>query len=365
VVLKAAVAVAAVWGLALSGTAAPQLTLNEDAVEFGEVVEGIFVERTFTITNTGDSVLELAPDPPGVIEGEEGLCPCITATLTETTLEPGESTELYVTFESWGYAGRELTLLVRLESNDPQQEVTPVRLEGTVLPREYDHIGAAQELFMAFRILVDLREREAFAQGHLVGAMNVPYAELAEVLDDLPTDAAYYLYDKDGAQAAEAAGMMRDAGFRASAAIAGGLVGWWEEYNDLLFFRAEEGAPEPPQGDPHSGRYAIAPSRVIRSYVVVVDIRCEESFASGHIPGAVNLTPDEVMDWAQDLPTPEQMPERGRLSVWVIDDGEGEACKLAEELREAGQETAMCLVGGLAEWKARFGEGFLWDTERE
>jgi len=124
-------------------------------------------------------------------------------------------------------------------------------------------------------------------------------------------------------------------------------------------------SPEPPQGEPHTGRYAVSPSRVVRSYVVVADIRSEESFASGHIPGAVHLCPDELVAWAQDLPTSQQMPERGRLTVWVVDEGEGEACRLAEELREEGQETAMCLVGGMAEWKARFSDSLLWIIERQ
>ncbi len=342
-------------GLAPLSAAAPELTVDRDTVEFGEVTEGVYVEHSFTLTNTGDSTLQLSSQPPGRIEGESGLCPCMTTFVKHTSLQPGASTELKVTFETWGYAGRTLVLLVEIESNDPQQRAKLVRLHGKVLPRQEEHLGAAKELYMSFRMLVDLRDAEAFSRGHLLGAVNIPFEQLGERLDQLAADAAYYLYDEDGSQAAEASQQMRNAGLRASFAVSGGLAGWRIDLGELLIHRPEGALPEPLAEPQPAGRYAVAPSRLARNYVVVVDVRSSDAFAEGHIPGALNMPPQEISAWASSLlpPAAEVAPQVG-LNIWLVGEGDGQACQLAAELRASGHAEAFCLLGGFGEWQVRY-----------
>ncbi|MFO8033872.1 MAG: rhodanese-like domain-containing protein, partial [Candidatus Bipolaricaulota bacterium] len=119
----------------------------------------------------------------------------------------------------------------------------------------------------------------------------------------------------------------------------------------------------PPEGTGHTEGITVDPSRVMRSYNVVLDIRPEEAYAEGHIPGAVNLPADEVLDWAESLPAADQLPNNAQLQLWVVDEGQGEACQLAQELQDAGQEAAMCMVGGFAEWKVRVADRLVWEGD--
>ncbi len=333
-------------------TAGPRLHLVEDTYAFGEVVDGTYVTQTYTITNTGDEVLRFTEEPVGRIEDPPSLCPCVEGNLPARTLAPGDSLELEVTFESTGYAGQELTLLVELHSNDPQAPVTNARLKGAVLPRE-PHQGSAYELHRGLRLLIDVREPEALDQGKLLGAINIPYAELPDWLNTLSKELVYYLYDDDGARAAEAAQKMQDAGFIGAMSIAGGLVGWWDDLGDLLVVRPDGETPEPPTGTPHTGRYATPPSRVLRSYNLIVDIRPEEAFTEGHILGATRMPAEDVMDWARGLPGLDRLPSNANVNIWIVDDGTGDACRLAEELYEDTYTRALCVLGGIEQWKAR------------
>ncbi len=341
-------------GIALLGTAAPQLELVEERYEFGEVVDGIYVTQTFTITNTGDDVLRFTEEPIGRIEDPPSLCPCVEGTLPARALEPGDSLEMLVTFESTGYAGQALTLLAEILSNDPQSPIVNARLKGAVLPREA-HQGSAYQLHRGLRLMVDLREPDALAEGIIVGSVNIPYAELPQRLPALPKDIVYYLYDDDGSKAAEAAQKMQDAGFIGAMSISGGLVGWWEAVGDLLFQRPDGQAPTPPSGTPHTGRYATAPNRVLRSYNLIVDIRTEESFAEGHIPGAVHMPAEEVLAWASHVPGLDELPSNADVKIWVVDDGTGDACRLAQELQAEGFSSALSVLGGYEQWEIRYG----------
>ncbi|MCB9766055.1 MAG: rhodanese-like domain-containing protein [Alphaproteobacteria bacterium] len=77
--------------------------------------------------------------------------------------------------------------------------------------------------------LVDLRQPEAFARGHIEGAVNLPYDQLQErafeVID--PTRTAL-LIDPGGARAAEMAIWLRERGVEAGY-LAGGMARWQGE----------------------------------------------------------------------------------------------------------------------------------------
>jgi len=51
-----------------------------------------------------------------------------------------------------------------------------------------DKIIAGEELF-----ILDIRSAEDFAKGHLIGAYNVPYGEVASALDTIPDDQEIYV----------------------------------------------------------------------------------------------------------------------------------------------------------------------------
>lgn len=78
-------------------------------------------------------------------------------------------------------------------------------------------------------VLIDVREPEEFAAGHVVGARNIPLAAL-EGHKSLPSNKTLplVLLCQNGARAARAAGMLRKLGYEKAQPLAGGLTAWRE-----------------------------------------------------------------------------------------------------------------------------------------
>ena len=62
-------------------------------------------------------------------------------------------------------------------------------------------------------ILVDVREAEEFASGHIPGAINAPLSTIASAT--LPKDKALFLYCLRGMRSKRAAGILKNMGYTA------------------------------------------------------------------------------------------------------------------------------------------------------
>jgi rhodanese-related sulfurtransferase len=89
---------------------------------------------------------------------------------------------------------------------------------------------AVTQLKELLLLVVDLRSQEEYLRSHLVGAINVPYAELDLWMPRLPQDVPLVLYDQDGSLSDQAAQTMRQAGFSQSQSLLGGLDEWTLAY---------------------------------------------------------------------------------------------------------------------------------------
>lgn len=79
---------------------------------------------------------------------------------------------------------------------------------------------------VAFTIL-DVRERTAVNASRILGAMPMAMEDLAErAKSSLEPDREIYIYGENDEQTAQAAGMLRDAGFNSVSELRGGLAGW-------------------------------------------------------------------------------------------------------------------------------------------
>ncbi|RZJ09348.1 MAG: rhodanese-like domain-containing protein [Rubrivivax sp.] len=78
-------------------------------------------------------------------------------------------------------------------------------------------------------VLIDVSEPQEFAQGHAVGARNIPFGQL-EGHKQLPSNKALPLVVvcPTGARAGRAAGMLRKLGYEKAQVLAGGLKAWRE-----------------------------------------------------------------------------------------------------------------------------------------
>ena len=109
----------------------PQINPETSEFDFGDVVNGVIMEKDLTVRNTGRGDL--------VVETVTTTCGCTTASLDAMTIPSGGSATLHIEFDS-GAHGPELTGQVMrqviLISNDPQQPEATVQFVANILSPE-------------------------------------------------------------------------------------------------------------------------------------------------------------------------------------------------------------------------------------
>jgi rhodanese-related sulfurtransferase len=207
----------AVGLLATALAAAPVISVDADTYDFGSVLEGTLVTHRFVITNAGTSPLE---DLRAVSK-----CGCTTSSLSTTKLAPGASAEVEVTFNTSGYGGKTVTKSVSVESNDPKKPALSLHLTGKVTRLAAYNI-AVTDLRSLVYILVDARSAEAYAQSHIIGAVNIPYEQFAATVALLPSGTLIVVYDADGTKGDEIAKMLIQKGHLDAKSLVGGFAMW-------------------------------------------------------------------------------------------------------------------------------------------
>lgn len=335
---------------------APRIEVIPETYEFGTVVDGYVVQFNLVIKNVGSATLDNVKLTPS--------CGCTTAPLPKNQLLPGESVSAIVRFDTTNYSrySQPTGTSVIVESSDPQRPRITVWIRGTVRAIAAFE-GTPKTLADEFYLLVDVRSAGAYDQGRLLGAVNIPFSELAARVEGLPRDRVIYLYDETGIQAVQAAQLLQQHGLSLARALSGGLARWWQVYGDLFFVWAP-GAPRiPPAGAPFYGTFAtVDPSRLARNFLYIVDIRSPEAYALGHFPGAANVrltTQEEIAAWAATLWRP--VPGT-QLALWIVDDDGTRAGPIAQYLQGLGFTKARALLGGIAGWRAAYGDTLLYPS---
>ncbi len=330
--------------LGLAAWAGPKLWVSETVYDFGEVKEGMLVVHTFLLKNVGDAVLTFTRSP-GV------SCGCTSAPLPKMTLEPGESVPLEVRFETTGYGGRRTIKYVYVYSDDPEAPQVNLALQGYVRP----HAPFEETAYMLryrYRLILDVREPESFARGHLLGAVNVPFSRLEEALDWLP-QTVIYVCDEAGELGLKAAELLRRRGFWATRVLAGGFAGWSKEMAGYLV------VGEPLSAFPQIAPGAVSPSQLAQEYVIILDFRSAEEYEKEHFLGSIFVGPDgldRVLPYL--LPAAALAPEL-QPYIFCVDEDEIVAPAAAQFLRSLGLARAYSLVGGLPQWRIRYGADFM------
>jgi len=90
--------------------------------------------------------------------------------------------------------------------------------------------GAVQLINRQRAVVVDVREPEEFAAGHMIGAKNVPLNQLEEKLAAAVKNKTVplLLVCANGARAQRAVGRAKKLGYEQAQAVAGGLKSWKE-----------------------------------------------------------------------------------------------------------------------------------------
>ncbi|MFD2829416.1 rhodanese-like domain-containing protein [Corticicoccus populi] len=74
--------------------------------------------------------------------------------------------------------------------------------------------------------LVDLREKEKYEHGHIMGARNIPMMNFSMKLQSLRKDTPIYLYDQTGRLSIRAAKMLKKKGYTDVYMLKNGISKW-------------------------------------------------------------------------------------------------------------------------------------------
>jgi len=88
----------------------PRILVSEQEWDFGKVTQGEKPTHIFIVKNGGEGDL--------IIESLKESCACIEVSISATRLQPGESAELNVTYDTTDYVGKD-EKHVHIYSNDP------------------------------------------------------------------------------------------------------------------------------------------------------------------------------------------------------------------------------------------------------
>ena len=218
--------------------AAPQIHVDKENYDFGEVREGVIVTHAFIISNTGDE--------PLVISDVWASCGCTTTALTKRTLAPGETVELEAILNTAGIQGP-TGKTVYVESNDPDTPSLTLRLIGSIqsgAELQAYHIPA-EDLKYWFYVLIDLRNTDAYEASHIIGAVNLPYEDMLDWVRPLPKDTIIIVYDEDGSLGDRAAQALNDTGFPNAKSLFGGFNEWLRQFRGKYLMGVDVAEDEP------------------------------------------------------------------------------------------------------------------------
>lgn len=94
---------------------------------------------------------------------------------------------------------------------------------------EYVNVSAAdavQLLDAGETVIIDVREPDEFAAGHIPGAVLIPLGSLEQLLSTLDSEQSYLLVCRSGNRSGQAAQIMVEDGFRQVKNLRGGMNAW-------------------------------------------------------------------------------------------------------------------------------------------
>jgi len=327
---------AVLCGFGLIGVGAARLQLDATVYDFGKVVYGYSYSHAFRVTNVGTSPLTISNLSP--------FCSCTTATISQESILPGQSAELRVTLDTAKLsrnAGSQ-TKLILAKTNDPASSSVYLEILANIVLDPQPYHLSTNALHAAFYVLFDLRESDAYAAGHLFGAISIPYSDLGSWSARLPRATRLVACDADGETALQAAFTLDRAGFQAEA-LAGGLLAWQRQYGGRYLTGAVAGTPAVATG---TSDLQVSAQTLNSQFYVLIDLRSEEQFQAGHLMGALHVPDDSLMAWiaASSLPSD--------ATIILYGDDSHASDRAAQQLRSHGYAAAFSLLGGLKDWIA-------------
>ncbi len=96
-------------------------------------------------------------------------------------------------------------------------------------------VDAVRGLVESGACIIDVREENEYAQGHIKGALNIPLSQLRRRLDEIPKDRPVYLHCRSSQRSYNAVLALQGHGFTNAYNISGSFLGicFYEYFNDV------------------------------------------------------------------------------------------------------------------------------------
>lgn len=190
--------------------------------------------------------------------------------------------------------------------------------EGWLFESDVDAFAEGLEVDDA--VLLDVREEDEFAEGHVPGAINIPIREIPDNLELIPTDRPVWVMCLSGWRAGQAMSALGMMGYDNLTAFPPGTQGWEADGRELV--TDEEGEREDfgdpgvaPEVEEAVGEYlATMPEgyygnsldevqEAVDAGAALVDVREPEEYEDGFIEEAISVPLRTIADPGEDIPT--------------------------------------------------------------
>ena len=168
--------------------------------------------------------------------------------------------------------------------------------------------------------VVDVREESEYTEGHVPGAVNIPIRTLADNLDMIPADQPVVVYCASGHRAGMATTALRELGYDNVKAFPAGWKGWSAAEEEVSTEATEAGTFEMADVNPEmlaataeflnnipDGFYSLGTIETLEGALdagaTLIDVREENEFAEGSIPGAINIPIRTLAQNLDQIPT--------------------------------------------------------------
>ena len=97
------------------------------------------------------------------------------------------------------------------------------------------HVSEVRELVESKACIIDVRGRDEFEMGHLLGAVNIPLGELRQRISEIPNDRPVYLHCRTSQRSYNAVMALKGRGFDNVINISGSFLGisYYEYFTDM------------------------------------------------------------------------------------------------------------------------------------
>lgn len=157
-------------------------------------------------------------------------------------------------------------------------------------------------------LFIDVRDIFAFEKSHIQGAIHIPLELLLQHKNSIPAKRPLVVYDETGKKGHQALRMLLGAGFSDVVNISGGHISLQRQARAAGFETIKIGllpivekSIEGENEEVHAAEAAPAAKPVADNTPLVIDVRTRGEFASGAVPGAINIPLDELVNYTDEL----------------------------------------------------------------